>query len=110
MKKLDWCFLIHLSDNMWNDFIERKGATARPLSTKMTTEKDVWDEVTEYAAKEGCDSILIDLGDAVQYKSHPEIAVEGAWTVEYLKEELDRLRGLGLKVYPKLNFSTSHDT
>ena len=110
MKKLDWCFLIHLSDGMWIDMKEqRKNSPLGPKSTKLITEKDVWDEVTEYAAKEGCTSILIDLGDAVQYKSHPEIAVEGAWTVEYLKEELDRLRGLGLKVYPKLNFSTGHD-
>ncbi len=109
MKKTNWCFLIHLSCNMWHDSTTRPNARGGKLEPKLTTEKDVWDEVTEYAAKEGCDSILIDLGDAIQYKSHPEIAVEGAWTVEQLKEELNRLRGLGLKVYPKLNFSTGHD-
>jgi len=109
MNKKNWCLLIHLSDNMWNDSIGRKGYHGRGFSTTLNAEKDVWDEVTEYAAKEGCDSILIDLGDAIQYKSHPEIAVKGAWTVEYLKEELDRLRGLGLTPYPKLNFSAGHD-
>lgn len=112
MKKNNWCFLIHLSNNMWNDFTTsdtREYNYGRPISTRLEADKAVWDEVTEYAAKEGCDSILIDLGDAILYESHPEIAVEGAWTVEYLKEELNRLRSLGLTPYPKLNFSAGHD-
>jgi hypothetical protein len=53
--------------------------------------------------------VVIDLGDAVKYKSHPEIAVKGAWTRDKLRKELARLRKLGLEAIPKLNFSTGHD-
>lgn len=104
------CFMIALSDNMWNDSPTRE--TVNPdakFTTKLRTQKDVWDEVTAFAVKSGCDSVLIDLGDGVKYKSHPEIAVEGAWEPEYLKQELARLRSIGLTPYPKLNFSAGHD-
>jgi hypothetical protein len=57
----------------------------------------------------GVNTVAIDLGDGVRYESHPEIAVEGAWSVERLRRELDELRALGLQPVPKLNFSTCHD-
>ena len=54
--------------------------------------------------------IVIDLGEALQYRSHPELAVKGAWTVDRFRAELARLRAMGLEPIPKLNFSTAHDT
>jgi hypothetical protein len=45
----------------------------------------------------------------VRYDSHPEIAVQGAWPVSRLREELAKVRGMGLEPIPKLNFSTCHD-
>lgn len=48
--------------------------------------------------------------DGLKYQSHPEIAVENAWTREELKKELDYAKGLGLKTVPMLNFSAAHDT
>ena len=53
--------------------------------------------------------IVIDLGDGVKYKSHPEIAVENAWSTGRLRDEIKRLRDMGLEAIPKLNFSTCHD-
>jgi hypothetical protein len=53
--------------------------------------------------------LVLDLGDGVRYRSHPEIAVENAWSVEKLKDELIKLRDLGLEPVPKMNFSTWHD-
>ncbi len=52
--------------------------------------------------------VIIDLGDGVKYDSHPEIAVNGAWSTSQLKKELKIIRGLGLEPIPKLNFSTGH--
>lgn len=102
------CFLIHLSKNMWNDSLTRTNVNGR-YSTKLITEIDVWNEVIDSLVENGFNSILIDVGDAVKYKSHPEIAVEGAWTPEFMNQEVKRLKKLGLKVYPKLNFSACHD-
>ena len=36
--------------------------------------------------------------------------MKGSWTVEKLRNELDRLRGMGFEVIPKMNFSACHDT
>jgi len=105
MEKNMWCLMLCLSYNMWEDSPTRPSVSGRKFGLTLECDKKVWDEVTELAAKEGCNSILIDVGDGVKYKSHPEIAVEGAWEPEYLREELNRLRGLGLTPYPKVNFS-----
>ena len=60
-------------------------------------------------ARAGMNMLVIDLGDGIRYESHPEIAVQGAWPPARLREELARLRALGLEPIPKLNFSTAHD-
>ena len=75
----------------------------------MLTEKETWRRVVDQLPSFGINTLVIDLGEGVQYKSHPELAVEGAWTVEELREELARVRALGLEPIPKLNFSTSHN-
>jgi hypothetical protein len=53
--------------------------------------------------------VVLDLGDAVKYESHPEIAVRDAWTVGELRTQLAKARQLGIEPIPKLNFSTTHD-
>jgi hypothetical protein len=60
-------------------------------------------------AKAGMNMVVIDVGDGIQFASHPEISVKNAWSPKRLGEELSRLRSLGLEPIPKLNFSTSHD-
>jgi hypothetical protein len=60
-------------------------------------------------AEAGFNMVVIDLGDGVHWQSHPEIAVQGAWTTGELKAELDKMRALGLEPIPKLNFATAHD-
>ena len=54
-------------------------------------------------------AIVLDIADGLVYPSHPELAVEGAWTAERLAREGELLRGMGIEVIPKLNFSTTHD-
>jgi hypothetical protein len=75
----------------------------------MRFNRELWNEVTTMMSDVGMNMVIIDLGDAIRYESHPEIALEGAWSVDDLKEELARLRGLGLEPIPKMNFSTTHD-
>ena len=104
-----FCLLLSLSDNMWNDSPERPDCTGERFSLELVTEKKAWDEIVEFAAKKGINALLIDVGDGVKYKSHPEIAVKGAWEPEYLNAEVKRLKKMGFAVYPKLNFSAAHD-
>ena len=106
-----WSYLLHLSYNMWCDRdvpgLDAPYYSARPY---LRCDDTLWHDLTEQMSKAGLNMVIIDLGDGVKYESHPEIAVEGAWTTERLRQELARLRELGLEPIPKLNFSTCHDT
>lgn len=108
-----WGYLLHLGVNMWSDVpldpgTRRVRGKARFVD-ELFVDKPLWDELTEEMANAGFNMVVIDLGDAVRYESHPEIAVRGAWSTDQLRAELDRLRGLGLEPIPKLNFSAAHD-
>jgi hypothetical protein len=105
-----WANLLHLSTNMWCDN-DRPDLPTPHWSAKpyMRFDEELWREVTTTTAQAGLNMVLIDLGDAIQYESHPEIAIKGAWTRQHLLKELTRLRLLGLEPIPKLNFSTAHD-
>jgi hypothetical protein len=70
----------------------------------------VWQALTARMAEAKMNLVVIDLGEALQYESHPELAVKGSWPVARFRKELARLRAMGLEPIPKLNFSTAHDT
>ena len=109
--ELIWAQLVHLSDNMWHDreACDSTGYEYTTASTRMRFHRPTWDDLIARFVESGVNTVLVDLGDAVRYESHPEIAVEDAWTPAQLKEELARLRDMGLKALPKLNFAASHD-
>ncbi len=106
-----WANLLHLSFNMWEDRIEPRNeySIARGYRPYLQFEDDLWDEILRKMSDVGMNMVVIDLGDGVKYTSHPEIAVENAWSVARLKSELGKIRDLGLEVIPKLNFATTHD-
>ncbi len=107
-----WANLLHLSYNMW---IDREAPELTGYGKiiiggpKLRFDKPVWDDLLPKMAENGVNMLVIDLGDGVSYASHPEIAVEGAWSIDELKAELDKLRQLGIEPVPKLNFSATHD-
>lgn len=109
MKDKKIAFMMYLGENQWNDSPTRPYANGSRFLTKLTTDKKVWREISEKAVEFGFNTVFIPTVDGVKYKSHPEIAVEGAWEVEELKEELQRLREIGLTPIPELNFSAGHD-
>lgn len=113
-KNFMWSALVHLSTNLWaeEDCTACKGNELweLPASKELRCDKKVWDKHISDLKEAGVNTLVIDLCDAVVYDSHPEIAVKGAWTKKQLKEEITRLRLMGFKLIPKLNFSTTHDT
>lgn len=82
----------------------------RSYSPDLPFDDDLWRELIDRFAVAGGNQIVLDLGDGVQYRSHPEIAVRNAWPVERLKKEIAEIESRGIQVIPKLNFSTAHDT
>jgi len=119
-----WADLIHLSYNFWGENVlhpkyqdEKFECTtcgaarewANSYRPVLTFDDSVWNILLRQMSSAGMNMVIIDLGDGVQYESHPEIAVKNAWTVEKLKSELVKMRDLGLEPIPKLNFSATHD-
>lgn len=92
--------LLHLGMNMWGD------SECRDC---VRTHDALWRDCVDRAAASGCNAVFVDLAEACAYPSHPELAVKGTWSVEKMRAELARMRGLGLEPFPKLNFSASHD-
>lgn len=102
---------------MWRDEWSKTDFRG-PLQTQVTgryqktmlTERDVWRRVIDFLPSCGIDTVVIDIGEGMQYMTHPELSIPGAWSQEELRAELARMRELGLEPIPKLNFSSCHDT
>ena len=129
-KDMIWADLLHLSYNMWHDHSnvvwdnlpadaysspDFKPKTcmdarrwARGYRPFLTFDENTWDAILQHMVLRGMNMVIIDLGDAIKYKSHPEIAVENAWSTEKLKTVLAKMRKMGLEPIPKLNFSAAH--
>ena len=110
--------LLHLGNNMWCDYpSESMGKTPEEGSALLEKKPDlslicsdeVWRTVTDRAAGNGVNMIVVDLGEGLFYPSHPELAIEGTWSIEKMRAEISRLNALGIEVIPKLNFSTTHN-
>ena len=109
-----WAYLIHLGYNMWSDrdtpewtqWSRLPYFAARPF---LRCHTPLWRDLLKRMAGAGVNMVVIDLGEGVEYDSHPEIAVRRAWQPERLRRELARIRDLGLEPIPKFNFSTAHD-
>ena len=111
-----WAYFIQLGHNMWRDHTYREEFRG-PLQTQVTgrfksemyTDRAVWRQVIDFLPSSGINTVVIDIGEGLQYESHPEVSIPGAWTHEELRAELARMRAMGLEPIPKLNFSAYHD-
>ena len=105
--------LVHIGTNMWleedNKTVNNKDTWEMPASNKLRLDKELWDKYMVELKEAGNNTLILDLGDGIKYDSHPEIAVEGAWTRAELEAEIAKLEGMGFKLIPKLNFSATHD-
>ena len=92
-----WSIYAMLGQNMWwQDHPE------------LDFEDEAWEELIRSAHEHGFNQIVLDLGEGVQYESHPELARKGAWSRARVHEEVARCRDLGIELIPKLNFSATH--
>lgn len=106
---LIWADLIHLSYNMWADHDGDFGTPHIAGKPYLRFDETLWNDLLPHMQARGVNMVVLDLGDAVRYDSHPELAVDNAWSPEKLRAELKKMRALGIEPIPKLNFSTSHD-
>ena len=98
MEKM-WSMLVHL--NMCFTSSYDKGNC-------LHWDEEVWDMILDGAVDSGLNTIIIDVNNAVEFASHPEIAAPDAWSKARVKKEIERCRALGITLIPKLNFSSAH--
>lgn len=109
MKNKIWAYFMQLGQGMWNDYPPGDGGRCID-ETPLKLDDDTWNKIIDRLVKTGAaNTLVIDVGDGIQYETHPEINRVGAWSKQKLADEIARLRAFGFKVYPKLNFSTGHD-
>ena len=111
-KNFIWAHLIQLGTNMWNEEGNtrgREGLSTPCASPILDFKRELWDAHVAGLKESGVNTLVVDVGEAMRYESHPELAVEGSFDHATMRAEVDRLRALGFEVVPKLNFSTCHD-
>lgn len=111
-----WAFFVQFGNNMWADPMEKDGIKAFPqhipevyASDYMRFDYGIFTDMTDKLKTAGANMIVFDMGEGIQYETHPEISAKDAWSKEKFRTELNRLRSMGFEVIPKLNFSTCHD-
>ncbi len=92
-----WSLYLRLGSNMWftkNDHL--------------VFDEEAWEQSIAKAKECGINQIVLDIGEGMQYGSHPELSVSDAWTRQRVHKEVRRLRDMGIELIPKLNFSATH--
>ena len=111
-KSFIWSYLLQLGSNMWNDehnTRSRDGRSNQDAYPVLRFDRKLWDAQVLDLKAAGCNTLIIDLGEAMFFESHPELAVAGSWSHDQMRAEVERLKALGFEVVPKLNFSACHD-
>ena len=103
--------LLHMGMNMWGEWRapdEPRVEGKRFTRDEIYFSEDIWKRTIDHAKKRKYNMVVMDLGEFVKYPSHPELAVKGSWIADRMRDEVRRLRGMGLEPIPKLNFSATH--
>ncbi len=114
MSKRIWAYMLQLGIRMSQDEFVDKSCKYDYMDKfewrdDIRTDKKIWTEIVDFLPSQGINTLIIDVCEGLKYKSHPEIAVSNSWSREELREELARIRSLGIEPIPKLNFSTTHN-
>ncbi|MBR2838311.1 MAG: hypothetical protein IKE55_06000 [Kiritimatiellae bacterium] len=104
--------LLHWGHNMWGESLP-EGVKAikggRICNDHVKFDDALWRKLVDRLVLRKMNTVVIDLGEFPVYPSHPELAVKGSRSPDWIRGEVRRLKGLGLEPIPKLNFSTAHD-
>ena len=105
------CVILPLSTNTWKEE-GCKANVSHPLevaSSSLRFDRALFREYTAYLWECGVNTLILNLGDAVKYESHPEVSLSDALSREDLLTEVNRLREIGFEVIPMLDFSAARD-
>ena len=109
--KMDWVCYLMISNHMWDDEYSPSKFHNMPkrYNPENVNEESFWDEIISFLAECKYTAVFIEIGDAVIFDKHPEIAAPNAWTKEKFRGLLDKFRKVGIDPWPRLDFSACHD-
>lgn len=99
-----WACLLHLSFNFASGIRNWGG-----IRKEFEPQESLWNDAITRMSTQGVNMAVINLDDSVLWDSHPEISLRNSWTPKRLREELEKIRKLGIEPIPMLNFSSTHD-
>ncbi len=111
MEPMIWSYFLQLSNHMWNPIGHYRSSPYvldGSGQEENGTDIETWDKLVDFIAERQYNMLVIDVGDGIQYESHPEISAPDAWSKDFLKKKLAEIRAKGIEPIPKLNFSTGH--
>src|SRR5438477_10940342 len=80
--------LLHLSYNMWGDWKNPKMGPHWCAQPQLRFDEKVWNDLLAAMVRIGMNMVMIDLGNVIQYETHPEIAVDDACAPKPPRSEL----------------------
>ena len=103
--------LLHWGLNMWGESLppDIKGPLThgRLCNDKVKFSDTAWNLLVDDMVAKKMNMVIIDLGEFPVYPSHPELALPGSRSPDWIRGEVRRLKSLGLEPIPKLNFSAA---
>lgn len=114
-----WAVLVHLGTNLWYEEGNNRAATVDELANQriwkvgasrtLRFDMACFDRLLARFKDGGVNTIILDLAEGMRYESHPELAIEGSLDRGAIKTLIAKVQGMGMKIIPKLNFSSTHD-
>ena len=98
--------------NMWGEALPKGVKSLKKgklCGTRLKFDETMWRKLVDHLLLRKMNTVVVDVGEFPVYPSHPELAINGSKSPDWVLAEVRRLKKLGLEVIPKLNFSTSHD-
>ena len=110
-KKFRWLIYGQLGTFMWHKKLDPKRINdpkGHYIADSTVLEVDNMLTRLEKARACGADTVLFDIGEAIQYPSHPELWIDGCLSADKARGVVERMKAMGYEVIPSLNFSTDH--
>ena len=86
-------------DKKWGLLVHLGGELNKRMLRETVFDMDMWNEYVDHCEKCGVNFIVLEVGGSVQWESHPELVVKGAWSKEFVKRNLQPMTNVGKKLH-----------